>query len=66
MTIRKRRGYLIIDYKSDHRPYHVHIFRGEKFIGRYDIENQRQMDNYKMTKTLKKALLEEGLMMGGD
>jgi len=64
MTIRKRRGYLIIDFKGDHRPYHVHICKGEEFIGRYDIENQRQMDKFKMTKTLRKALIEEGLMAG--
>jgi hypothetical protein len=25
-------------------PYHVHIYRGAEFIGRFDIENQIAMD----------------------
>lgn len=42
---RKKRGrYIFETYSGDHRPYHVHIYRGDEFIGRFDIENQIPMD----------------------
>jgi hypothetical protein len=41
---RKRGGYIFETYAGDHPPYHVHIYRGGEFIGRFDIENQRPMD----------------------
>ena len=44
MGRKKRGGYIFETYSSDHRPYHVHIYRGDEFIGRFDIENQIPMD----------------------
>jgi hypothetical protein len=41
---KKRGGYIFETYSGDHRPYHVHIYRGAEFIGRFDIENQVPMD----------------------
>jgi len=29
---------------GDHPPNHVHIYKGDQFIGRFDIENERPMD----------------------
>ncbi len=37
-------GYIFEPYAGDHPPYHVHIYRGTRYIGRFDIENQRAMD----------------------
>jgi len=44
MSRKKRGGYIFETYAGDHPPYHVHIYRGAKFIGRFDIENQQPMD----------------------
>jgi Domain of unknown function (DUF4160) len=41
---KKRGGYIFETYSGDHRPYHVHIYRGDEFVGRFDIENQIAMD----------------------
>jgi hypothetical protein len=41
---KKRGGYIFEIYSGDHRPYHVHIYRGSEFVGRFDIENQTPMD----------------------
>ena len=44
MGRKKRGGYIFETYAGDHPPYHVHIYRGTQFIGRFDIEHQRPMD----------------------
>jgi hypothetical protein len=41
---KKRGGYIFETYSGDHRRYHVHIYRGAQFGGRFDIENQIAMD----------------------
>jgi len=41
---KKRGGYVFETYAGDHRPYHVHIYKEDRFIGRFDVENQRPMD----------------------
>ena len=42
---RKRRGgYFFETYAGDHPPYHVHVYKEGRFIGRFDMENQRSMD----------------------
>jgi hypothetical protein len=48
--------YTFITYKGGHRPYHVHIRKGRKEIGRWDIENQHPMDEFKVTLKLRKAV----------
>ena len=44
MGRRKRGGFIFETYSGDHRPYHVHIYRDDEFVGRFDIENQIPMD----------------------
>ncbi|MCH7569890.1 MAG: DUF4160 domain-containing protein [Deltaproteobacteria bacterium] len=44
MGRKKRGGYIFETYAGDHPPYHVHIYKGAQFIGRFDIENERPMD----------------------
>ena len=44
MSRKKRGGYIFETYAGDHAPYHVHIYKDDRFIGRFDIENQRPMD----------------------
>jgi len=50
---KKRGGYIFETYSGDHRPYHVHIYRGDEFIGRFDIENQIAMDGDLSSQVLK-------------
>ena len=47
------RGIHFETYSGDHRPYHVHIYRGDEFIGRFDIENQIPMDEVLSSQVLK-------------
>ena len=53
MGRKKRGGYIFETYSGDHRPYHVHIYRGDEFIGRFDIENQIPMDEVLSSQVLK-------------
>jgi hypothetical protein len=50
---KKRGGYIFETYSGDHRPYHVHIYRGDQFVGRFDIENQIPMDEVLSSQVLK-------------
>ena len=50
---KKRGGYIFETYSGDYRPYHVHIYRGDEFIGRFDIENQIAMDGDLSSQLLK-------------
>ncbi len=43
--------------------YHVHILTSNgRNIGRFDIEHQCPMDDFKVTKRLRKALIDLGYM----
>jgi hypothetical protein len=64
MGIKKYAGYIFITYKGDHQPYHVHIRKGKREIGRWDIENQLPMDSFEITTKLMKALIKMGYASG--
>jgi hypothetical protein len=56
-------GFIFITYAGDHPPYHVHILTADgRNIGRFDLEQQRPMDDFEPTKRLKKALVGMGYM----
>jgi hypothetical protein len=60
---RKRAGGLIsTTYKGDHRPFHVHIQREGREIGRWDIENQRPFEDFALTRNLREALSRLGYL----
>jgi len=59
-------GYVFITFKGDHRPYHVHIVKDRKEIGRWDIENQVAMDEFEFDSKLRDALRKLGYMLGGE
>jgi hypothetical protein len=66
MSRKKLRGYVFVSFKGDHRPYHVHIYKDKKEIGRWDIENQRPMENFEINSNLRSALVELKYMLGGE
>jgi hypothetical protein len=60
---RKAYGYTFVSWESDHPPLHVHVYdRRDREVGRWDIEGQRPMDDFPMTRNLKKALLSLGYL----
>ena len=64
MGEKKLAGYIFRTYIGDHPegPYHVHILKDNRLVGRWDIDNQRKMDNFRLTNKLKKALIKLGYM----
>lgn len=64
MGVKKAGGFIFKTYKADHPPYHVHIWEGDKEIGRWDIENQRPMDDFPVTRRLRRALFAAGYLRG--
>lgn len=35
----RRGGYVLLTWKGDHTPSHVHVYRYGKFIVKWDLEN---------------------------
>lgn len=63
MGRKKAGGFIFESFKSDHRPLHVHISDDRGEIGRWDIENQRPMDDFKVGRKLRAALAELGYLI---
>ncbi len=57
-------GYTLVSWEADHPPLHVHIYdRRDHEVGRWDVEGQRKMDDFDMTKNLRKALRRFGYLL---
>lgn len=63
MGRRKAGGYIFEWYSGDHEPFHVHIYSGREFVGRYDVLHQRPMGEWKMTGRIRKALKQNGFFV---
>jgi len=35
----RRGGYIFLSWKSDHPPRHVHVYRDERLIVKWDLDN---------------------------
>ena len=56
-------GFIFITFAGDHPPFQVHILTTTgRNIGRFDIEHQCPMDDFKVTKRLKRTLIDLGYM----
>ena len=62
MGEKKVGGFVFRSYVGDHSPVHVHIFRRGREIGRWDVDHQRPLDAFVVTRRLAKALTEAGYM----
>jgi hypothetical protein len=60
VTRKKHGNYELVTYKGDHLPYHVHIRRNGREVGRWDIENQKPMDRFRVTREILDALRASG------
>ncbi|MBF8267441.1 MAG: hypothetical protein HW388_949 [Dehalococcoidia bacterium] len=63
MTRKRAGGFIFISYAGDHPPLHVHILKGGKEIGRWDIEGQRPMDDFEVSGALRSALKRLGYLL---
>lgn len=52
-----RGGYVLVTWKGDHPPRHVHVYRNGKLIVKWDLDNQKPMKG-QVTRRVRK-LLEE-------
>lgn len=57
-------GYVLITWKGDHTPRHVHVYRDGKLIVKWDLENHRPMKGKVSRKLLEvlKGLESEGFL----
>jgi len=58
----RRGGYIFIAWVGDHRPRHVHVYRGDKLVVKWDLDNWQAMKGRttaRITKLLRE-LVEEG------
>jgi hypothetical protein len=64
MTRLRRGGYLFVAWKGDHSPYHVHVYRDERLVLKWDLESDRPMIGTATPAVLAliKLLREEGLL----
>ncbi|MBI3950816.1 MAG: hypothetical protein HY314_10235 [Acidobacteria bacterium] len=54
-------GSTFVWFAGDHPPLHVHIYDAkDRFIGRWDIEHQRPMDDFEVSQKPRKALQAAG------
>jgi len=59
-------GFILVAYKGDHTPLHVHIEKNGRDIGRWDIENQKPMDDLDVSQKLKNVLKQAGYLIEGE
>lgn len=64
MGKKKLAGYIFITFKGDHRPFHVHLIKDKRELGRWDIENQKPMDDFEIGSDLRNALIKLGYVKG--
>jgi len=60
----RRSGYIIITWKGDHSPRHVHVYRDGKFVVKWDLDNRISMKGHATKKVLRliRELESEGLL----
>jgi hypothetical protein len=39
----RRGGHVFLSWKGDHGPRHVHVYRDEKLVVKWDLENHKAM-----------------------
>ena len=64
MGKQRRGGYVFITWKGDHPPRHVHVYRDEKLVVKWDLDSQKPMKGAATRRTLEliAELEAEGLL----
>lgn len=60
----RRGGYIFLSWVGDHSPRHVHVYRDNKLVTKWDLDNWQPMegDANARLKRLLSDLFEEGLL----
>jgi hypothetical protein len=60
----RRGGYIFFSWKDGHAPRHVHVYRDERLVVKWDLENRRPMKGKASRRVLKliEDLESEGLL----
>lgn len=53
----RRGGYILVTWKGDHPPRHVHVYRDGKLIVKWDLDNRKPMRGQATRRV--RALIEE-------
>jgi len=48
----RRGGYIFVWWKGDHAPRHVHVYRDEKLVVKWDLDNRKTMQGHASKKVL--------------
>jgi len=60
----RRGGYVFVSWKGDHDPRHVHVYRGGRFVLKWDLERDSVMKG-SASRRVRKLIVElqaEGLL----
>jgi len=60
----RRGGYVFIAWKADHPPRHVHVYRNQRLVVKWDLDNQKPMKGSasRRLRKLIQGLESEGLL----
>jgi hypothetical protein len=60
----RRAGYILVSWKGDHSPRHVHVYRDGEFVLKWDLEAQRLMSGTATRRVVRiiEELEEEGFL----
>ena len=60
----RRGGYIFVAWKGDHPPRHVHVYRNQRLVVKWDLDNQKLMKGSASRRVLKliQKLESEGLL----
>jgi hypothetical protein len=60
----RRAGYVLVSWKSDRGPRHVHVYRNGRRVVKWDLENRRPMAGEASRKVIRltETLRSEGLL----
>jgi hypothetical protein len=64
MTKIRRGNYLLLTWKADHSPRHVHVYKDGKLVVKWDLIGQRPMKGAASRRLMKiiRELYEEGML----
>ena len=48
----RRGGYILVWWKSDHPPRHVHVYRDGKLVVKWDLDNAKAMKGHASKRVL--------------
>jgi hypothetical protein len=60
----RRGNFIILSWKGDHSPRHVHVYQNGKLLVKWDLENRQAMKGRANAKVLRilDDLMKEGLL----